>query len=74
MKAFYGMNIMMSYHVLQNIRDYFAIVPDLQVQLIAEAMTRDRFYSIRTAMHFVNNNEALDKKTGRITKHEKFLH
>ena len=47
MKAFLGMNVMMSYHdVLPEIHDYFSNESDLRVQPIAETMVRDRFYSI----------------------------
>lgn len=62
MKAFLGMNVMMSYHVLPEIHDYFSNEPDLRVQPIAETMVRDRFYSIRRSLHFSNNDEAPDKK------------
>jgi len=34
----------------------------LRVQPIAETIPRDRFYSIRRALHFANNDEAHDKK------------
>ena len=62
MKAFLGISIMMSYHVLPETHDYFSNEPDLRVQPIAETMPRDRFYSIRRALHFANNDEAPDKK------------
>lgn len=61
MKAFIGINIMMSYHVLPELRDYFSNEPDLRVQPIAETMTRDRMYSIRKALHFSDNSKAPDK-------------
>ena len=53
-KAFLGISIMMSHHVLPEIHDYFSNEPDLRVQPIAETMRRDRFYSIRRALHFAN--------------------
>ena len=62
MKAFLGMNVMMSYHVLPEIHDYFSNKPDLRVQPIAETMVRDRFYFIRRSIDFSNNDEAPDKK------------
>ena len=61
MRAFIGTNIMMSYDVNPEIHDYFSKEPDLRVDSIAEAMTRDRFYTIRTALHFANSLECLDK-------------
>jgi len=53
---------MMSYHVVPKIHDYFSNEPDLHVQTISETIPRDRFYLIRIALHFANNDEAPDKK------------
>ena len=61
MLAFIRMSIMMSYHVLPKIHDYFFKESDLRVDPIANAMTRDRFYTIRTALHFANNLECPDR-------------
>ena len=65
MKAFFGINLMMGYHRLPEIRNYWASGPDdddLAVPLIANAMTRDRFWEIRSALHFQDNNKARKKQ------------
>jgi len=61
-KAILEMKIMMSYHDLPEIHDYFSNEPDLRVQPITETMPRDRFYSIRRGLYFANNHDAPDKK------------
>ena len=61
MRACIGINIMMSHNEKPKIHDYFSTEPDLRVDPIAEAMTRDRFYAIRTALHFANNLECPEK-------------
>ena len=61
MRAFIGMSIMMSYNILREIHDYFSKEADLRVDPIAEAITRDRVYTIRTALHFANNLECPDR-------------
>ena len=61
MRAFIGINILMSYKINPETHDYFSTEPDLRVDPIAEPMTRNRFYAIRTALHFANNLECPDK-------------
>ena len=53
---------MMSYHVLPEIHSCFFNVPDLRVRPITETMPRDKLYTIRIALHFVNNDEPPDQK------------
>ena len=60
--AFIGVSVMMTYHVLPEIRDYFSNEPDLRVNMIADTMIRDRFYLIRRALHFSGNNQAPNKE------------
>jgi len=59
MNAFLGMNITMSYHVLNE--------ADLRVQPIAETMPRDRFYSIRRDFSHSSRKawRTINKLTGR---------
>ena len=61
MRAFIGINVIMSYNVTPEIHDYFSKDSDLLVYPIAEAITRGQFYVIRTALHFANNLEGPDK-------------
>ena len=54
-KAFVGMNTMMSYHVLPKTHNYFSIEPDLRIQpILTECMA--------TSLRCANNDEAPDKK------------
>ena len=56
MKAFFGMTVVMGYHVLPSLRDYWSSEPDLGVPFIANIMTRNRFEEIRLLLHFNDNN------------------
>nr|XP_033799977.1 piggyBac transposable element-derived protein 4-like [Geotrypetes seraphini] len=60
-RAFLGMNLVMGYHVLPSLKDYWSTDPDLQVPYIAKVMPRQRFEAIRSALHFSNNEEMLPK-------------
>ena len=62
MLAFIGITVMMTYHSVPEIRDYFSNDRDLRVEVIAEAMSRERFFSIRRALHFADNEAALSKQ------------
>ena len=59
LKVFLGINFMMSYHHLPHIAHYWSGSKDLNVQPIAESMSRDRFQSILTNLH-VNDNTKMD--------------
>ena len=54
---FFGMNIVMGYHVLPSIRDYWSTEPDLAVPFIANIMPRKRFEEIRAMLHFNDNSK-----------------
>lgn len=56
MKAFLGMNYVMSYHVLPTIRNYWSTDEDMGVPFIANVMPRSRFELIRQNLHFCNND------------------
>ncbi|XP_055710857.1 piggyBac transposable element-derived protein 2-like [Phlebotomus papatasi] len=60
LKAFLGINMIMSYHVLPSFKDYWSKDPDIHVPYIASVMTRKRFLEIRNALHF-NDNLMADK-------------
>ena len=59
--AFLGMNLVMGYHVVPSLKDYWSTEPDLQVPFIANVMPRKRFEMIRGALHFSNNEEMLPR-------------
>ncbi|XP_028659115.1 piggyBac transposable element-derived protein 2-like [Erpetoichthys calabaricus] len=56
MKAFIGMNLVMSYHVLPSLRSYWSTQPDMAVPYIAQVMPLQRFEAVRAALHFIDNN------------------
>lgn len=57
MNAFLGMNLIMGYHVLPSMRDYWSTEPDMGVPYISNIMPRIRFEDIRRNLHFCNNEE-----------------
>ncbi|GFS46856.1 chimeric ERCC6-PGBD3 protein [Trichonephila inaurata madagascariensis] len=57
MKAFLGMNFVMSYHVLPTVRHYWSTDEDMGVSFIANVMPRKRFEQIRQNLHFCNNED-----------------
>ena len=56
-RAYFGTNLIMGYHVLPSMRDYWSSDLDLSVPFIANVMPRKRFKEIRSLLHF-NNNES----------------
>ncbi|XP_050338925.1 piggyBac transposable element-derived protein 4-like [Bactrocera neohumeralis] len=60
MKAFLGMNVVMGYHILPSLRDYWSTEPDMAVQFISNVMPRARFEDIRRNLHFCNNEAVRD--------------
>ena len=61
LQAFIGIIFVMSYHRLPDMKLYWSVDPDVRVSVIADVMTRSRFFEIKRALHFSNNEEALDK-------------
>ena len=60
-RASLGICLVMGYHVLPSIRDYWSTQPDLQVPYVANTMTRARFESIRSALHFNDNDDMVPR-------------
>ncbi|GAB0095806.1 hypothetical protein DMENIID0001_112360 [Sergentomyia squamirostris] len=58
-RTFIGINFVMGYHHLPEIRDYWSRDEDMHVSFVAQAMTRKRFEDIRSALHF-SDNEKVD--------------
>lgn len=61
-RAFLGIVFMMSYHVLPSFKHYWSTDPDVHVPVIANVMPRQRFFEIRTALHFADNNQMPDHR------------
>ena len=57
-KAVFGMHIVMGYHVLPSLRDYWSTESDLGVPYISNIMPLRRFEIIRSFVHF-NDNEQM---------------
>ena len=55
-KAYFGMTLVMGYHRLPCIRDYWSSEPDLGVPYIANVMPRRRFEEIRAYFHYNDNS------------------
>jgi DNA excision repair protein ERCC-6 len=73
-KAFLGITILMGYHKLPCMRDYWSGDSDLYVPFVTEVMTRDRYELIRKMLHFNNNEEDMDSndrafKVRHLVKH-----
>lgn len=57
MKAFLGITLVMGYHILPSLRDYWSTEPDMGVPYISNVMTRTRYEDMRRNLHFCNNEE-----------------
>lgn len=54
-----GINMIMSYHKLPALRNYWSTSSDLEVSIIKNSMTRDKFRSIMSSLH-LNDNHKID--------------
>ena len=57
LKAFMGKTSFMRYHTLPSIRNYWSKNPGFGVNVLSDLMPRDRFFEIRTTLHFVGNEK-----------------
>ena len=62
MKAFISITSFMGYRVVPCLRDYWSQDPGLGINVVANVMPRDRFFEIRIALHFVDNEQPHDTK------------
>lgn len=58
--CFLGINFLMGYHQLPNLQSYWNTNRDLNVSLVSESMSRNRFQEILSYLH-VNDNSLLSK-------------
>lgn len=71
MLVFFGINFIMGYHELPAWKDYWSSSPDLGVQFVSIAMSRNTFQKIQQNLH-CNDNTSLspyNKYTLQITAH-----
>ena len=55
--AFLGISVLMGYHRLPAIRDYWSTQPDMRVNFVSDVMTLKRYEKIRQMLHFSNNED-----------------
>ena len=55
---FFGLTVLLGYHKLPAVRDYWSTDPDLGVPIVHEAMKHDRYFGILSNMH-ANDNKAV---------------
>ena len=66
LKAFIGILLFSSYHKLPSERHYWSNDEDLGVSIIVKnAMSRNRFQTLKSLVHFTNNAEAVNNKNGK---------
>lgn len=58
MKAFLGVNLVMIYHVLPALKNYWSTLPDLGVPFVASVMRLHRFEQLRSALHFADESQS----------------
>ena len=59
MKAFIGLNLLMTYHRLPALHLYWSTHSEFNIPFLANCMTRDQFMKIRRNMHFNSKEEEL---------------
>jgi DNA excision repair protein ERCC-6 len=55
LNSFLGICLLSGYHSLPSETDYWSRQPDLQVPIVAETMTRNRFQEIKAMIHLADN-------------------
>ena len=62
LRAFIGVNLVMGYHKLPNLRSYWKTgSPSLSVNFVANVMTRERFNEILGNLHFSNKEDVVPR-------------
>jgi hypothetical protein len=56
LEVFLGILLLSGYPSLPSERDFWSCQPDLGVPLVAEVMSRDRYYQIKSFLHLVDNH------------------
>ena len=65
LKIFIGILLFSGYHQVPSERDYWSTDEDLGVQIIKNAMSRNRYQLLKSVIHFCNNEEAKTNKHDR---------
>ena len=61
LKVLIGITLFMGYHTLPNICDYWSKDPGFGVKVVSHVMPEDRFFEIRTSLHFLDNEKPQKK-------------
>jgi hypothetical protein len=67
-KIFIGFLIFSGYNRLPSERDYFSDAEDLGVQLVKDAMNRNRYLEVKSLLHLQDNSKANENKHDRAFK------
>ena len=73
MHAYFGIMIIMGLTKLPALGDYWRRDPLFHCSIIADCMSRDRFFEIHRYLHFVNNSTITAPSTDRLYKIQQFL-
>ena len=73
MNAYFGVMITMGLIKLPALSDYWRRDPLFHCSIIADCMTRDRFFDIHRYLHFVDNSSTSTPSTDRLHKIRPFL-
>lgn len=55
--AFLGVSVIMGYHTVPKLSDYWSTDEDLAVPAVSRVMSRDRYLEIRSSLHFTDNSK-----------------
>ena len=72
-KVFLGIIIMMGYHQLPSIQNYWSSATDLGLAKVKDAMSRDRFPTILSNLHLNDNSKLDPNNMDRLFKFRPFL-
>lgn len=71
--SFLGINLLMGYHNLPSLRNYWSSEQDLNVPLVSNTMSRNRFQQILTNLHLNDNNAIPEDNTDKLYKLRPFI-
>lgn len=55
LRRFFGILLLSGFHTLPSVPDYWSTKPALGIAIVKQAMTRQRFYDIKSYIHFCDN-------------------
>ena len=71
--SFLGINLLMGYHTLPSIRNYWSCDQDLNLLLVSNTMSRNRFQQILSNLHLNDNNAMPKDNTDKLYKLRPFI-